>query len=218
MKCLLFQGDSITHSFRLDEYYKPIDCPLLGPGYVFLIAAALGRRYPRAGFRILNRGIGGNGVDDVNARWKRDCLDLQPAMLSILLGVNDANPSRQPEQSPEQFEAGYRELLLSARAQNPAVQLILLEPFGLKLPAGEHSFPVMSDDWRTRLFPRQRIVRQLASEFDGSFVSLQSIFDAATVEAAAEHWAIDGIHPSAAGNQLIADAWLTACAAIGVTP
>ena len=36
-----------------------------------------------------NRGISGNKVHQLAARWDKDCLDLKPDVLSILIGVND---------------------------------------------------------------------------------------------------------------------------------
>ena len=36
-----------------------------------------------------NRGISGNKVHQLAARWDKDCLELKPDVLSILIGVND---------------------------------------------------------------------------------------------------------------------------------
>lgn len=83
MKTILFQGDSITDAGRNKEASQD-----LGGGYPCLVGAKLGRRYPEK-YRFLNRGIGGNKVTDLIGRWKRDCINLQPDYLSILVGVND---------------------------------------------------------------------------------------------------------------------------------
>ena len=38
---------------------------------------------------VMNCGISGNRVVDLLARWKRDCLNLKPDVITILIGVND---------------------------------------------------------------------------------------------------------------------------------
>jgi lysophospholipase L1-like esterase len=45
------------------------------------------------------------------------------------------------------------------------------------------------------------------------FVAFQSVFDRAVQNGSAPaYWASDGVHPSPAGHQLMADAWLEAAA------
>ena len=44
---------------------------------------------PAHAFTIHNRGISGNKVHQLDARWQKDCIDLKPDILSILIGVND---------------------------------------------------------------------------------------------------------------------------------
>ncbi len=39
--------------------------------------------------RYYNKGISGNKVFQLAERWDKDCLDLKPDVLSILIGVND---------------------------------------------------------------------------------------------------------------------------------
>jgi lysophospholipase L1-like esterase len=36
-----------------------------------------------------NRGVSGNRVKDLAARWEEDCLRLKPKLLTILIGIND---------------------------------------------------------------------------------------------------------------------------------
>ncbi|MDI4648754.1 hypothetical protein [Cohnella hashimotonis] len=50
--------------------------------------------------------------------------------------------------------------------------------------------------------------RELADSYSATFVPLQHLFDEACRRAAREHWLWDGIHPTAAGHELIARQWL----------
>src|SRR5665213_406766 len=82
----LFQGDSITDGNRsrnMDWNH------VLGHGYAYLIAARLWFDLPHKGFHFFNRGVSGNTVTDLAARWDNDTIALKPDVLSILVGVND---------------------------------------------------------------------------------------------------------------------------------
>ena len=85
---ILFQGDSITDAGRSRDANLPPNAGL-GGGFPGMIAAMLLSRYPARGYQIINRGISGNRVVDLYARWKADALNLSPDLISILIGVND---------------------------------------------------------------------------------------------------------------------------------
>ena len=80
---ILFQGDSITDSGRDREN------DTLGFGYVNYISAFFQSMYPEHGCTFINRGISGNRSSDLCERWTRDCIDLRPDVLSIMIGIND---------------------------------------------------------------------------------------------------------------------------------
>ena len=86
---VLLQGDSITDAGRDKGNDKPNDLGALGRGYAAMVASALLGAHPGKKLMCYNRGISGNKVPDLDARWKQDCIDLNPAVLSILIGVND---------------------------------------------------------------------------------------------------------------------------------
>src|SRR5438477_12896984 len=67
----------------------PNSARALGSGYPLLVASAALAAYPDRGLRFYNRGISGNKVPDLQARWADDVLALKPDVLSILIGVND---------------------------------------------------------------------------------------------------------------------------------
>lgn len=52
--------------------------------------------------------------------------------------------------------------------------------------------------------------RALAREFGATLVSLDKRFASASTKREPAFWAPDGVHPSEAGNTLIAQAWLQA--------
>ena len=174
----------------------------LGRGYVRLIAENMAAGSQE--ITVLNRGISGNRVVDLVNRWDEDCLDLKPDILSILIGINDVW---------RHFDSGllidhkdvynqYRNLLDRVAPLSP--QLILMEPFLI---------PACPDkaEFRPVLDPVIRIVRDLAVEYGAALVPLDGLFAVACARRPAKEWAEDGIHPTAAGHRLIAEAWLNAC-------
>jgi len=199
---VLFQGDSLTDAFRKPEEINP--AYQLGNGYAFLVAARLARMQPGR-FEFFNRGVSGDTVGRLSDRWQADALDLRPDVLSVLVGVNDTGQAMlgKPSASDEEFAATYRQLLGSLRTINPASRFVLLEPFVLE--AGE-----VTADWRAHLQPKQRIIAEIAGDFGAVFVPVQAEFDRMLAKAPAAYWAYDGVHPTHAGFQLLADAWLEA--------
>lgn len=81
---VLFQGDSITDAGR--DRTDPFS---LGYGYPMMIDAWFSALYPAKHVRFANCGISGNRVKDLKARWDKDCIDLRPDWVSILIGIND---------------------------------------------------------------------------------------------------------------------------------
>lgn len=201
---ILFQGDSITDGGRVRDRLTGLDPAPLGHGYVFLIAGCLSANHPEMGLTFLNRGINGHTVSDLADRWDRDALAMRPDVLSILVGVNDHRYPLTGWSSgvpiPE-YESIYRRLLEQARAANPRMGLVLGEPF--MEYAGE-----VDRRYGDQFQERRAVVRKLAQEYQAAFVPYQSVFDDACAIAPIHHWLVDGIHPTPAGNWLMAQAWI----------
>jgi lysophospholipase L1-like esterase len=202
---ILFQGDSITDTGRNREANGINIHHGLGNGYVQIAASMLLADRPSDNLRFLNRGISGHRVVDLFARWKVDTLNLQPNVLSILIGVNDTwhrfnynNGVPVPK-----YERVYRDILAETKETLPKVKLVLCEPF--VLPCG-----VVTDEWVAEINQRRKIVKNLAAEFGAVFVPFQSMFDQAQKQAPAPYWAEDGVHPTSAGHMIMARAWLQA--------
>jgi acyl-CoA thioesterase-1 len=199
---VLFQGDSITDAGRSRENLAD-----LGAGYPGLIAAWYSALYPQKRVRFLNRGISGNRAADLRSRWTVDCLDLLPAWVSILIGVNDTW-RRYDSNDPTSAEV-YRENFLAILKETceMGARIIILEPFLLPIPADRRG-------WRVDLDPKIQVARDLAREFDAVYIPLDGLFAAASVRREPAFWLPDGVHPSAEGHALIAQAWLKAVQAI----
>jgi lysophospholipase L1-like esterase len=195
---ILFTGDSITDCGRVRD-----DAKNLGFGYAAFAAAQLQLLSASPELKIFNRGISGNRVRDLLGRVQADLLDLKPDIVSILIGINDTwrrYDAAQSATTAAEFERDYRALLEKIRGELDA-QVILLEPFLLHVPDDRHA-------WREDLNPKIDVVRKLAVEFETELIPLDGIFAEAATTAPAAFWAHDGVHPTAAGHALIADAWI----------
>ena len=205
-KTLVFQGDSITDCGRATCGDAGYPHGLYGPGYPGLIASWLLGHQPEKDWQIFNRGISGNRVVDLYARWKIDTLNLNPDIISILIGVNDTwheKGSRNGVEVPR-YDKFYRMLMDWSLEVRPNVKFVLMEPF--VLPFGAVSGP----DWIAEVAERGRVVRQIAQDYKAVFLPVQSILNDALKRAPMEYWLVDGVHPQPAGHQLIAEAWLEA--------
>ena len=204
---ILFQGDSITDGNR---GRSPDPNHILGHGYAFIIAAKYGAAFAELDLTFLNRGVSGNTAADLAKRWKADTLDLQPDLLSILVGVNDAG-----HHVPlDQFEQAYDQILTEARAANPQLRLVLCAPFTLPVGQRKENY----EAWKADLDQRQQIVARLAEKYHAALVRFQPVFEAACQKAPAEHWIWDGVHPTYSGHQLMADEWERTVRAFWPTP
>ena len=199
---ILFQGDSITDGGRqrtgMDYNH------IMGQDYAYILAAQIGLESPQRELNFVNRGDGGDWVSDLAARWQTDTLDLHPALLSILIGINDTLSARKPSESAEQFEALYDRLLARTIEALPTTKIVLGEPF--VLPVGKHQETWETD--RAEVKKRQEAVARLAVKYHLPLIHYQRAFDEACKLAPAEHWSWDGIHPNYAGHGLMAREWL----------
>jgi lysophospholipase L1-like esterase len=207
-KTILFQGDSITDGSRGREG-DPNHA--LGTSYPYIISSLLGNKLAEERPVFINRGISGNRVSDLYARWNEDAISLKPDLISILIGVNDAwrMMSNEPSGVTDRFERAYRHLLEETKEVLPNTALVLCGPFILKTGATEGKW----NEWRARVDVYNNITQGLAKEYNAVFIPLQEAFNRASARASADYWLFDGVHPTAAGHDLIAREWLSAVAA-----
>ena len=199
---ILFIGDSITDMQRSRKPYGWDQNHLLGHSYVFLIAARLDIDAVESNYTFSNRGISGNTVADLKKRWQQDAIEPKPDLLSILIGTNDVGKGV----TPQAYERDYRAILSKSREVKPELRIVLLDPFVLRSGKLDNE-----DVWKKRKTATDQmrmVVARLAKEFEAVHIPMQDIFDEAISVAPAVHWIWDGIHPLAAGHEVIARSWL----------
>lgn len=195
-RTLLFIGDSITDCGRRE------DPEGLGHGYVRLLADHFAAHEPTA--TVLNRGIGGDKVADLEARFGTDCLDHAPDLVTTYVGVNDSwhRFTRGEHVTEESFEQGYRHLLAQLAATVPDAPVLMIIPFVADID--EERARIHSD-----LDAKVAIIRALAHEHGHRVVDLeQMLATALTAGHTPQSITDDGVHPTPVGHRLIADAWL----------
>lgn len=201
---ILFQGDSITDAGREKVKELANNPQSFGSGYAFLAASALLSANPGKNLTIYNRGISGNKVFQLADRWQKDCLDLKPNVLSILIGINDYWHKRNGQYNGtiEIYENDYRALLKRTKEALPDIKLVICQPFAVT------KTKAVDETWITPVKEYQTVAKKLAAEFDTLWVPFQEVFDEAVKHAPSTYWTGDGVHPGMPGAQLMAEAWL----------
>ncbi len=201
---VLFQGDSITDAGRgRPDAAEANQQKALGNGYAWLAASQLLVDRPGDNLKFYNRGVSGHKVPQLAARSQKDCLDLKRDVLSILIGVNDIwhRINGKFDGTPASYERDCLALMDQTLKALPDVKLMICEPFLLRCGA-------VKDSWLPDFDAYRAASRKVAETFKATFVPFQTMFDEAPKLEPPDHWASDGVHPSASGASLMAHTWL----------
>lgn len=188
---LLFQGDSITDMGRdYSDYHN------LGPGYPKYAAEGLKNKFPDVDFEFINLGISGNQTKDLIPRLQKDFIDIQPDIVSILIGINDVWHYSEGRKwlSDEVFEERYRTILKSIKEQTNA-KIMIMEPF--LIPIEDKQF------FRENLAPKIEIIRKLAREYADVYLPTDGLLQSAFIGDDPLSYANDGVHPTEKGARYI---------------
>jgi lysophospholipase L1-like esterase len=202
---LVMIGDSITDCERA----RPVGEGLfgaIGKSYVSLVSGLIHSTYPGCGIRVVNMGCSGNTVRDLKNRWQTDVLDLRPAWVSIMIGINDVwRQFDMPMQSEVHVPlAEYEETLEALVAKTlPAVRgLVLMTPFYIESNR--------KDAMRARMDRYGAAVKRLAQKHKTFFVDTQAAFDRVLKHGHSAELAWDRVHPTITGHMLLAREFLHA--------
>lgn len=202
---LLFIGDSITDCNR----NKPDGEGLfgaLGTGYVSLVDAFLQASYPELGIRVVNMGLSGNTVRNLEERWESDVEQKEPDWLAVMIGTNDVWRQfdlpfiRESHVYPEEYGEKLRKLV--ERSLPRVKGLVLMTPFYLE--------PNATDLMRARMDEYGAIVRSVAEQYGTMFIDTQAAFDSVLSKLYPATVAWDRVHPTQTGHVVLARAFLNA--------
>ena len=197
---LLFIGDSITDCGR-DRDSCGVE---LGVGYVREIDALVRVHYPQLPIQILNTGISGNRVTDLEERWQTDVLKLKPDYVSIMIGINDV---WRHYDSPflEQVDLTTYIAKLDGLIQQTLVSvkgLMVMSPFFLETNR--------ADPMRAQMDAYGAAAKSIALRHNVVFVDVQAAFDAWLSHSPTQQLCADRVHPNHLGHHIIASAFLNA--------
>ena len=226
---VLYIGDSITDGgwgrsggsakASKDRNHSDLN-HVYGHSYMMLCAAYYQSQWPDGGWQFWNRGISGNTLYQMAERWQEDALDLKPDVISILIGTNEAGKSISAvEKSGRKATVNdfdyatwgktYRHLLDTTKQVLPNVQLVLCTPF--HTPARGAVKCAVIDSLCT-------IVRQIAKDYEAVLVPFDNMFkELQKAQPTTKYWIWDGIHPTAAGHQRMAELWENRCHDVMIT-
>ena len=203
-----FIGDSISDYERI----KPVGEGLFnawGQSYVANVGSLLCCMYPELNLRVVNMGIGGNQVRDLDNRWQTDVLDLKPDWVSILIGINDVWRQFDCPQMPEthvpidEYYATYERLIQKTLSKVKGI--ILMTPYFME--------PNRKDPMREKMDLYGAAVKKLAQKYNLVLVDLQKAWDELFTHMHPCNIAWDRIHPNQIGCMYIAKQFLKAVGA-----
>jgi len=204
---ILFIGDSISDYERKRPVGEGLNA--WGRSYVADAASLLSCMYPELQLRMINMGISGNQVTDLEKRWQTDVMDRHPDWVSVLIGINDVWRQYDlpyiPEShvSIETYEATYEKLIQETL---PHVKgMILMTPYFME--------PNKNDPMRATMDRYGAVVKRLAEKYSLTCIDLQAGWDALFQHMHPCNIAWDRIHPNQVGCMYIAKQWLKAVGA-----
>lgn len=198
---ILFQGDSVTDAGR--DYADSAD---MGNGYPRYASAMLQDAFPAIDFEFVNLGISGNRTENLVQRLERDFVDIQPDIVSIMIGINDVwhHYSHGILTTDEAFEANYRQVLDALKARTNA-RIFIIQPFLLE------TVDPGKQELCEELVRKQAIVKRLADEYADLYLPLDEVLHTQTEEEPV-YYTADGVHPTPNGACYIGEAYLKAIA------
>lgn len=184
---ILFYGDSITDCGGYKQDVKTTG------GYTKFTAQLLGD-----GHEYFNHGISGNTTKDLLNRYQKDVKDINPDILTLLIGINDVwrafDSGRYTE--PKQVGENISKLLDDLKSDCPNCKIIVLEPFLLPAPDKKYFRPLLAQIIEE--------VRAVAVQKANAFIPLDGLFAKERMTTDWQELSQDGVHPVEKGQKLIA--------------
>lgn len=194
----MFQGDSVTDAGR--DRSQSSD---MGFGYPKYASAMLEDAFPDIDFEFVNLGISGNRTSHLVERMQSDFIEIQPDIVSVMIGINDVWHHYAHDlvfTSDEQFEQNMVTLLENIK-NNTEAKIMLIQPFLMDVPDKQ--------ELKAELADKQAIIKRLADKYADAYLPMHEIFEADEAEDKTVY-AADGVHPTEDGACLVAQKYLEA--------
>ena len=194
---IVFIGDSITDvkfnsRFRFKFRVKNIYATQLKKKF---------RKYSKK-INVDIKGIASNRTYHVYDRLTKDCINLKPDVVIMLIGVNDAWENYGPENYPpllRPMEPHIREIFRRLRAELPDAQILYIMPFLIDAVEEKFPFHKILDEYR-------ELLKAVALEHGATVIDMQEVFNNAQKTTTPKDLAVDGIHPTNLGHSIMAEA------------
>ena len=194
---VLFIGDSITDpkfNFRMMSTIKGRNI------YALQVKKRL-KAYSKD-IKVDIKGIASNRTYHVYDRLTKDCINLKPDVVIMLIGVNDAWENYVPQDYPpllRPMEPHICEIYRRLRTELPDTQILYLMPF--MIDAVEEKLP-----YHKTLDQFREVLKNVALQNGATVLDMQEVYYEAQKTIEPKKLAIDGIHPTNLGHKIMADA------------
>ena len=148
------------------------------------------------------KGIASNRTYHLYDRLTKDCINLKPDVIIMLIGVNDAWENYVPQDYPpllRPMEPHIREVYRRIRMELPNTQVLYIMPFMIDTVKEKLPFHEKLDEFR-------EILKNIALENGAAVLDMQEVFYDAQKTTEPKSLAVDGIHPTNLGHKVMADA------------
>lgn len=198
-KKILFIGDSITDCGRRADFYP------YGNGYVRIFRDLLIANFPDKKFEIINKGIGGNTIVDLQQRWEDDVIYNKPDVLSILIGINDLHRVLRKvelweDYTPENFRKRY-DSILKRTMEKLDCKIILMEPFYITVDKTDNFRGIALKELENYI----EVVEEMSVKYQTYYIKLHRIFQQHLKNRESEVFCPEPVHPNQTGHTVIAN-------------
>ena len=200
---IVFLGDSITYGHKNRKTtFDPT-------GYVTQVGNSIKAAHPDWDVKVINAGVSGNKVTDLQKRLQTSVLDKKPTIVFIYVGINDVwhwtmgkiIKAGGKGTTKEEFEAGLKDVIGRTKATGAQVVLATPSTIGEKTD-GSNPQDKMLDEY-------SNISRKVAADEKVPLVDMRKAFLNYLKSHNPENkgkgiLTVDGVHPQLEGDKLIA--------------
>ena len=199
----LLIGDSVTDMGRKQPVGEGLFNPH-GTGYPNVVHGLLTSVYPDYFINVVNMGVSGNNVTNLEERWQTDVIDKKPDWVSVMIGVNDVWRQFDVPQCPtwgvppDLFRSTLAGLVDRTK---PVVKgMIVMTPVFWETNT--------ADAMAARVREYGAICREIAEEKGVLFCDAQAYADRVLKCCSPNYIAWDRVHPNIPGANILAHALL----------